>query len=392
MRIIGFIILMLFTQVPFAQKASVASFATIDQTALRLPEAEAQTTESISRYIQTHFTKEEEKVRAIFIWVAGNIRYDVANRYAVNFYEKKEDKIQKSLQNRKGICENYAALFNDLCAKTGIPSYVIEGYTRQNGVIQALPHAWCAAKISNSWSFYDPTWGAGYISNEKFIPKISNEFFQVTPEKNVVSHMPFDYLWQFLSYPVTASEFQEGKTQVHKSKPFFSYTDSLATYESKDKADQLRAAIDRIERNGVNNALLFDRLRYLKMELETDRHNKTADFYNSAVALYNEAISSLNAFITYRNKQFLPAKPDAEIQEMTALTSRKLKEAQEKLQQAHATDENTRSSVAQLQKAIENATAQVQEHDAWLKTYMSKSKLGRRSMFYKVNFLGVPLN
>ena len=35
--------------------------------------------------------------------------------YALNFYEKKEDKIAKVLKNRKGICENYAALFTEIC-------------------------------------------------------------------------------------------------------------------------------------------------------------------------------------------------------------------------------------------------------------------------------------
>jgi len=45
--------------------------------------------------------------------------------FAINFYEQKEEKISKPLKYRKGICENYAALFNDLCSKSGIKSFVI---------------------------------------------------------------------------------------------------------------------------------------------------------------------------------------------------------------------------------------------------------------------------
>lgn len=49
--------------------------------------------------------------------------------FAINFYEKKEDKIAKPLKTRKGICENYASLFTDICIKSGLKSFVIEGYT-----------------------------------------------------------------------------------------------------------------------------------------------------------------------------------------------------------------------------------------------------------------------
>lgn len=50
--------------------------------------------------------------------------------YAINYYEKKEDKIAKPLQTRQGICENYAALFTDICQKAGILAFVVEGYVK----------------------------------------------------------------------------------------------------------------------------------------------------------------------------------------------------------------------------------------------------------------------
>ena len=35
--------------------------------------------------------------------------------FATNIYETKEEKIAKPLMTRKGICENYAALFIAFC-------------------------------------------------------------------------------------------------------------------------------------------------------------------------------------------------------------------------------------------------------------------------------------
>ena len=86
----------------------------IDKKALLLPDSLTKSTEAIASYINANFHSNEDKVRAIFIWVASNIRYDVPNMYVINYYEKKEDKIAKPLQTREGICENYAALFTDI--------------------------------------------------------------------------------------------------------------------------------------------------------------------------------------------------------------------------------------------------------------------------------------
>src|SRR3954471_20396797 len=114
MRLIIFLLLL--APALFAQKVTktVANpYASIDKQALLLPDSLAKTTAGIAGYINTNFTTDKDKVRAIFIWVASNIQYDLENMYAMNFYEKKEAKIEKALQTRKGICENYAAVFND---------------------------------------------------------------------------------------------------------------------------------------------------------------------------------------------------------------------------------------------------------------------------------------
>jgi transglutaminase/protease-like cytokinesis protein 3 len=124
-----FILLFLFVQTIFAQKPTVNIYATIDKKALQLPDSLTKTTDGIASYVTENFSTDKEKARAIFIWIASNIEYDIQNMFAINFYEKREDKIVKPLKSRKGICENYATLFNDICSKTGIKSFVIEGYT-----------------------------------------------------------------------------------------------------------------------------------------------------------------------------------------------------------------------------------------------------------------------
>jgi hypothetical protein len=312
--------------------------------------------------------------------------------YAINFYEKREDKISKPLQTRKGICENYATLFNDICSKSGIESYVIEGYTKQNGFTDYIPHAWCAAQIDSSWFIYDPTWGSGYVDNGKFIKKINNNYYKASPSTIIKSHMPFDYLWQFLNYPITNQEFYEGKTEINKSKPFFNFIDSIAVYERQNTIEQLISSANRIERNGIRNSMIFDRLQHIKLKIENDRQNKSVDLYNSAVVNYNSGTHQFNDFIYYRNKQFKPAKSDMEIQNMIDSADIEFKEALKKLEQINSTETNILSMEKQLKKSINDAIAQLKEQHDWLTLYFSKGKLARKSMFYKVNWYGIPVN
>ena len=299
-----------------AQKKPVVvvnEYAATDKKALAIPDSLTKTTDNIAVYIKTNFTKDIDKSRAIFIWIATNIQYDIDNIYTINFYEKKQEKIAKALKNRKGICENYAAVFNDVCLKVGIKSYVVEGYTMQSGFTDYLPHAWCAALIDGSWFLFDPTWGSGYISNAKFYRKINNDYFKAQPARLIKSHMPFDYLWQFLNYPVTNQEFYEGKIQQNKSKPFFNYVDSINVFEKQNHLAQLTDIARRIEKNGLKNSMLFDRLQHVKMEIENIKietqnaeEKEKVGFYNSATGYYNDGVNSLNEFIQYRNKEFAP--------------------------------------------------------------------------------------
>lgn len=393
MKTINFILfLVVATQTVFAQKTTVNDYTTIDKKALLLADSLTKTTDQIANYITSNFTTDKDKSRAIFIWIASNIQYDVDNMFAINFYEKKDEKIAKPLRTRKGICENYASLFTDICIKSGIKAFVIEGYTKQNGFADYIPHAWSAAFIDGYWFLFDPTWGSGYINGGKFLKKINNDYYKISPTTFIKSHIPFDYLWQFLNYPITNQEFYEGKIQENTTKPLFNFADTIQAYEKLNRIDQLMASAYRVEKNGVKNSLVFDRLKHLKLELEHDKQTKSVNLYNSAVVELNEAINKLNDFINYRNSRFVPNKTDQEIQNMLDIPNNKLKEATNKLEQIANPDANITNMSRQLIKSIDNASKIMKEQQDWLKLYFSKGKLGRKSMFYKITWLGKPLN
>jgi len=375
----------------YAEKATVSPYTAVDKKALAMPDSVTGNTMAIARYISANFTGDRDKTRAIFVWLANNIRYDLANMYAINFYEKREEKVTKALATREGICEAYAAIFQDVCTKLGIKSYVVEGYTRQNGFASYIPHAWNAANVGGEWLLFDPTWGSGYVSNSKFVRKMNESYFAAKPATLIKSHMPFDYLWQFLQYPISNQEFYDGKTAENKSKPLFSFADSLKVYEALSETDQLSAAAERIERNGLKNAMVFDRLHHIKAQLEHDRQSGTVNAYNGAIADYNEGLGYYNEFIEYRNKQFTPSRSDAEIQAMLDAATNSFSSARKKLTGVKQPDQQTATLVIQFNKSLEEAESHTQEMQEWLKKYFSKSRFARKSMFYKITWMGMPL-
>ena len=367
-------------------------YSAIDKVMIQIPDSLTKTTQGISDYVNMNFSKPTDKSRAVFIWIAKNIQYDIDNMFAINLSQKTNEILDKVLINRKGICMSYAELFNDIANKVGIKTFVILGYTKQNGFVDYIPHAWCASMIDSVWFFFDPTWGSGYIQNGKFVKQINNYYYKTKPEQQVKSHMPFDPLWQFLNYPITNQEFYEGKTQINNQKDFFNFMDTLQLFEKQSEIEQLIASSNRIEKNGVKNSLVFDRLQHNKRKIEYYNSKKIVDNYNSAANSFNTGVNLLNAFIYYRNKQFTPKKPDAEIKQMVDTVDFLFNQARLNLNTLKNPDSNLAISITQLNKSLNDATVNLNDQKTFVDKYIKSGKLTRKTLFTKYTWFGIPLN
>jgi hypothetical protein len=383
MKNLFWVLILSFSVLTFGQ--TKMGYELIDNQISKIPANSCSSTESIANYINSNFKTENEKIRAIFYWTASNIRYDVENMFAVNFNETSESKIKKSLETRKGVCINYAEIFKDIASKVGLKCVIIEGYTKQNGLADYISHAWCGAKVDGKWCIFDPTWGSGYIANGKFVKKINNYYFKTEPNKIIASHIPFDYLWEFLNYPVTNQEFYSGKTQMKSPKKYFNFDNEISKYEALSEIDKLISSAERIEGNGVKNAMIFDRLSYKKSEIEYYKFNQVTN-------LYNEGVGELNAFINFRNKQFKPAISDEELQKMIDNPRNKLLESQELLNKLDQIGTNNLANANLMKKGLIETIQQVDEQEIFVVKYLSKSKMARKAMFTKVSWFGIPLN
>ena len=136
------------------------------------------------------------------------------------------------------------------------------------------------------------------------------------------------------------------------------------------------------------NAQIFNQLLYIRQNIEATKVNQ----YNEAVADYNDAIASFNVFIRYRNKQFTPMRPDTEIQALLDSASGPIQQGKkEKLSQIKNPGANIQNLMEPMQKQMNDFSDQLEEQEAVAK-YFSKGKSGRKSMFTKVTWFGIPVN
>jgi hypothetical protein len=380
-------------------KAVATDYTAVDKKALQVSTSQAQSANALAQYINANFNKDEDKLRAAFIWEAKNLAYDVDNMFAINFNEKMEERVAKTFATRKGICTDYASIFVDISNLCGIPAYKVSGYTKQNGVADYVPHAWCVAFVNNDWYVFDPTWGAGYLRGSTFVPKLNNEYFMAKPAAMIKSHMPFDPLWECLPSPLSNSEFYYGGPQPGARKTFFNYKDSIKAWGQQTEIEQYLATARRVEANGVKNSLVYDRLVHLKKEIKyyydstayaqenskrSAEHNRdSVDIanYNAASENYNLAVKEYNEFINYRNKQFKPAREDSEIQQMVDAPDGHLADAKARLAKLKNPKPNVAPLAITLTRSIDDIQVLLDEQKDFVTRYLSKSKFSRTFMF-----------
>lgn len=382
-------LILIFTVFSFGQNKS--NFALVDAKMDKIPADLSSSTDGIAEFINANFKSENDKVRAVFYWTASNISYDIENIESIDYKEISQDKIKNAVLSKKGVCIHYAEVFNDIAKKVGVKSYLVFGYTKQNGKVDVLAHAWCAARIDNVWWLFDPTWGAGYVDKKKFFKRINNLNYKVAPSQFIASHMPFDYLWQFLNQPITNQEFIDGKIQLNKTKANFDFVTQIGEYENMSDLDKAKTTLSRMEKNGIKNKLIQENVLSKKNDVDALQNNQAMDRMQTISDDYNQAIAMFNDFIYYRNNRFKPVLPDEEIKAMIESPKQKIMDCQSRIYKIGAYNDSNTANVKSLKNSIIDVLRQIEVQEKFVNDYLSKSKSGRKSMFSTTTFFGIPV-
>lgn len=376
-----FFFLAFYNSLLFCQNSS--DFIVVDQKMDEIPAQLTKSTATIANYINQNFTTAEEKIRASFYWTASNISYDVENMFNIPKNLTSKEKIETALSSRKGVCMHYSEVFASINNQLNIPTVLIEGYTKNKGKVDATSHVWCAAKINNQWSLYDPTWGSGYVNEQKYYKKLNNFYFNTNPEELILNHMPFDYIWQLLEFPINNQEFYDGKTTSQNNTISVDFNAEIAAFEKLQKKERCNALLARIKKSGVKNNMITERCDLLEKEIESYTQNEKGAVFMTIAENMNNTSKQFNEFIKYRNNRFTPTISDAELKSKTQNLLTKINQCESDINALTNVSRDNIQNVNSLKKAIGELKKLIIEQDTFVNNYLSKSAEERPKVFVK---------
>lgn len=288
-----------------------SDFSTIDKKSIAIPDS-LTSYEAIADYLTNDLNTETEKARAIYIWIANNIKYDLTQINSNKRYVSDQEIIDEALNDRKGVCQHYSELFLAMSKSVGLKSYLISGYTRDvSGEIADLSHAWNGIIIdSNYYYLIDVTWAAGYELNGKYVHKFRDKYFLNLPKDFIKDHMPFDPIWQFIDNPINNHDFISKDFSKLDKKGNFAYKDSIQRYENQNQLEQLENSNRRIVASGLKNNLI-------QKQVDENILQITNRKYNLAIDTLNFGIDSYNLYVTHKNRRFRnPKLEDSRVKEL----------------------------------------------------------------------------
>ncbi|WKL48247.1 transglutaminase domain-containing protein [Flavobacterium pectinovorum] len=206
------IVFLLLINVIFLYSSFAQKYNAVDNIVLKYPKS-FSTTEKLAERIEKDFTTDYDKARAVYSWIAFNVKYDYAaflnppktQGFSYRTEAEKQRKIQalndkmidKAFNSKKAVCEGFTLLYQHVALLVGIKAEVIRGdsKTRLADIGRketSSNHAWNMVLIDKKWRLVDVTWGQGYYDSSKgrMANDFSSVYFDTDPDYFFAKHFP----------------------------------------------------------------------------------------------------------------------------------------------------------------------------------------------------------
>ena len=355
---------------------SQQEFSEVDKKSKKIPESLRDSRE-ISAYLSKGLQTEKEKVRAFYIWISHNVRYDLELVRLPPKYKSHREIVRETLDRKKGVCQHYAELFHAMCKAAGIKSYLVSGYTLQkDGRISENGHAWNGVYIDSAYYLLDVTWAAGFINENAYVHQFRDVYFLMEPEEFIKSHIPFDPIWQFLDNPLSNEEFVSRDFSKMNETGDFNYQDSIAKYEKTDNLARLEGTVGRIISSGVINPLI-------QKKVEVNLYHIAQTKYNSAIDTLNYGIEYFNIYKVLKGRRFTnPEVNDEEIREMIQKAEKSVEKASEILQGLHSENQELGVLIEEAKGSLPFIISEINKEKVFVGAYTKKRKTFRTLMLF----------
>lgn len=187
-------------------------FSNVDAWVDATPESAESSVEELAGYLSAAGDGDLQRARAVYRWLTTNVDYDVEGFFRGRYGDLSPEGV---LRRRRTVCSGYAGLAQALGQAMGLEVEVVNGWSKGYGYTAGedfggpTNHAWNAVRIDGRWHLMDPTWGAGYLMGDQFVPRFLEHYFLTEPRDFAFDHLPSDPEWQLLDDPLTGDEYAD---------------------------------------------------------------------------------------------------------------------------------------------------------------------------------------
>lgn len=362
----------------------ISDYSAIDKKSISIPDS-LRTADQISAYLTKGLASEKEKVRAFYIWISHNIRYDLDKKITDKKYISKAEQIDDVLEKRQGICSHYSALFHVFCQKSGIKSYVIKGYGRKgNGEISDLPHSWNAVQIGTNYYFIDVTWASGYVVNNVYVNQFRDEYFLIDPKIFIKTHLPFDPVWQFSDNPINILEFNNQNYLKLSTKGNYDFRALISEIENQNSLTYFEQLNKRLLSLGEPNDLILSEIMDNAFQITFEKCRMALDSLNCA-------IDNFNRYIKQKNSRFrTPNIEDNQLRELIDGIERPLSKADGILQNVFTFNPVLNIQISEFKKGVQEFDSKLKIEKNFVDKYIKTKKSFRFLLFIELKTVNVP--
>lgn len=181
--------------------------------ALAAPLAVEQSIAGLAAYLAPASFSAAERAWSIFIWIGDRVAYDV-DAYLRGEVRDAKLSAEDVLKRRVTVCDGYAALFAALGRAAGLEVVIVQGYAKAYGVpehtvFSTSNHAWNLVALDGRWQVIDPTWGAGYVFQDRYTKQLDTVYFIGQAEELKFTHWPLDANWrQSMGLTLSKAQFE----------------------------------------------------------------------------------------------------------------------------------------------------------------------------------------
>jgi hypothetical protein len=197
--------------------STAPDFHYIDSFAMAAPLSVSKDSSTVAAYLLPVCKNDMDKARAIFAWIAANIRYDDD---AFNSGKIAVKSATAVLHTRHAVCEGYSVLYKAIGQAMGLEVQIISGYAKAYGYHPGEKfegtdpnHDWNAVRVNGHWLLLDVTWGSGgsegtrgkLVSRKIYTPY----WFNTNRYEFLFRHFPEKSDWQLLPQAITLKQYEE---------------------------------------------------------------------------------------------------------------------------------------------------------------------------------------